>query len=134
MVLTPPDVKVCAEELGIPVYQPVSFKSEEPLEIIKKYNPDVIVVAAYGKLLPKAVLESAKHGCINIHGSLLPKYRGAAPIQQAVLNGAAAISPTGFDWLGLILISFVLPAILCPIINHFCRKAGWVKDGDLTLE
>lgn len=87
MVLTPPDVKVCAEELGIPVYQPVSFKSEEPLEIIKKYNPDVIVVAAYGKLLPKAVLESAKYGCINIHGSLLPKYRGAAPIQQAVLNG-----------------------------------------------
>ena len=87
MVLTPPDVKVCAEKLGIPVYQPVSFKSEEPLEIIKKYNPDVIVVAAYGKLLPKAVLESAKYGCINIHGSLLPKYRGAAPIQQAVLNG-----------------------------------------------
>ena len=87
MVLTPPDVKVCAEELGIPVYQPASFKSEEPLEIIRKYNPDVIVVAAYGKLLPKAVLESAKHGCINIHGSLLPKYRGAAPIQQAVLNG-----------------------------------------------
>ena len=87
MVLTPPDVKVCAEELGIPVYQPVSFKSEEPLEIIRKYNPDVIVVAAYGKILPKAVLESAKYGCINIHGSLLPKYRGAAPIQQAVLNG-----------------------------------------------
>lgn len=87
MVLTPPDVKVCAEELGIPVYQPVSFKSEEPLEIIRKYNPDVIVVAAYGKILPKAVLESAEYGCINIHGSLLPKYRGAAPIQQAVLNG-----------------------------------------------
>ena len=48
-------------------------------------------------------------------------------------NGAAAISPTGFDWLGLILISFVLPAILAPIINQFCRKKGWVKDGDLTL-
>lgn len=87
MVLTPPDVKVCATELGIPVYQPTTFKSEEPLEIIKSYNPDVIVVAAYGKLLPKAVLESAKYGCINIHGSLLPKYRGAAPIQQSVLNG-----------------------------------------------
>ena len=57
------------------------------IEIIKKYNPDVIVVAAYGKILPKAVLESAKYGCINIHGSLLPKYRGAAPIQQSVLNG-----------------------------------------------
>ncbi len=87
MVLTPPDVKVCAQELNIPVYQPTTFKSEEPLEIIKKYNPDVIVVAAYGKLLPKTVLESAKYGCINIHGSLLPKYRGAAPIQQSVLNG-----------------------------------------------
>lgn len=87
MVLTPPDVKVCAQELNIPVYQPTTFKSKEPLEIIKKYNPDVIVVAAYGKLLPKAVLESAKYGCINIHGSLLPKYRGAAPIQQSVLNG-----------------------------------------------
>ena len=87
MVLTPPDVKVCAQELNIPVYQPTTFTSEEPLEIIKKYNPDVIVVAAYGKLLPKAVLESAKYGCINIHGSLLPKYRGAAPIQQSVLNG-----------------------------------------------
>ena len=87
MVLTPPDVKVCAQELNIPVYQPTTFKSEEPLEIIKKYNPDVIVVAAYGKLLPKAVLESAKYGCINIHGSLLPKYRGAAPIQQAVIDG-----------------------------------------------
>ena len=62
MVLTPPDVKVCAQELNIPVYQPTTFKSEEPLEIIKKYNPDVIVVAAYGKLLPKAVLESAKYG------------------------------------------------------------------------
>lgn len=87
MVLTPPDVKVCAQELNIPVYQPTTFKSKEPLEIIKKYNPDVIVVAAYGKLLPKTVLESAKYGCINIHGSLLPKYRGAAPIQQSVLNG-----------------------------------------------
>ena len=56
-----------------------------------------------------------------------------APSEVAVANGAVAITPTGFDWLGLILISFVLPAILTPIINHFCRKAGWVKDGDLTL-
>ena len=56
-----------------------------------------------------------------------------APSEKAIANGAAAISPTGFDWLGLVLISFVLPAILAPVINHFCRKAGWVKDGDLTL-
>lgn len=87
MVLTPPDVKVCANELSIPVYQPESFKDGKALEIIKRYNPDVIVVAAYGKILPKAVLDASKYGCVNIHGSLLPKYRGAAPIQQAVLNG-----------------------------------------------
>lgn len=87
MIMTPPDVKVCAETLGIPVYQPQSMRTEESLDIIKKYNPDVIVVAAYGQILPKAVLDSPKYGCVNIHGSLLPKYRGASPIQQSVLNG-----------------------------------------------
>ncbi|HCI59204.1 MAG TPA: methionyl-tRNA formyltransferase [Ruminococcus sp.] len=87
MVLTPPDVKVCAQSLDIPVYQPESMKNGDALEIINKYNPDVIVVAAYGKILPKAVLDAPKFGCVNIHGSLLPKYRGAAPIQQSVLNG-----------------------------------------------
>lgn len=87
MILTPPDVKVCANELGIPVYQPDTFKDGKALEIIEKYNPDVIVVAAYGKILPQSVLDAPKYGCVNIHGSLLPKYRGAAPIQQAVLNG-----------------------------------------------
>ena len=87
MIMTPPDVKVCAENLGIPVYQPQSMRTEESLDIIKKYNPDVIVVAAYGQILPKAVLDAPKYGCVNIHGSLLPKYRGASPIQQSVLNG-----------------------------------------------
>lgn len=87
MILTPPDVKVCANELNIPVFQPNSMKTDEALEIINKYNPDVIVVAAYGKILPKSILDAPKYGCVNIHGSLLPKYRGAAPIQQAVLNG-----------------------------------------------
>ena len=55
------------------------------------------------------------------------------PSAEAIKNGAVAISPTGFDWLGLVLISFVLPAVICPLINHLCRKAGWIKDGDLTL-
>ena len=87
MVLTPPDVKVCAQELNIPVYQPQNFKDGEALKIITDLVPDVMVVAAYGKILPKAVLDVPKLGCVNIHGSLLPKYRGAAPIQQAVLNG-----------------------------------------------
>lgn len=87
MILTPPDVKVCAQSLNIPVYQPESMKNGDALDIINQYNPDVIVVAAYGKILPKAVLDTPKLGCVNIHGSLLPKYRGAAPIQQSVLNG-----------------------------------------------
>ena len=86
-VLTPPDVKVCAQELGIPVCQPASMKTADALELLKSFEPEVIVVAAYGQILPKAVLDVPPYGCVNIHGSLLPKYRGAAPIQQAVLNG-----------------------------------------------
>ncbi len=86
-VLTPPDVKVCAEKHGIPVFQPDTLRDENSVEELKSLAPDVIVVVAYGKLLPKAVLDIPKKGCINVHGSLLPKYRGAAPIQQAVLNG-----------------------------------------------
>ncbi len=87
MILTPPDVKVCAEKLGIPVFQPESMRTNEALEEVKMLNPDVAVVAAYGQILPKSVLDIPKYGCVNIHGSLLPKYRGAAPIQQSVLNG-----------------------------------------------
>jgi methionyl-tRNA formyltransferase len=87
MILTPPDVKVCAEQLGLKVFQPASMKTDEALALVKSLDPDVIVVAAYGQILPKAVLDAPRFGCVNIHGSLLPKYRGAAPIQAAVLNG-----------------------------------------------
>ncbi len=86
-ILTPPDVKVCAEKFGIKVLQPETLKSDNSVEELKSFNPDVIVVVAYGKILPKAVLDIPKYGCINVHGSLLPKYRGASPIQSAVLNG-----------------------------------------------
>lgn len=87
--LVPTPVKVLAEKHGTPVYQPKSLKkdAEEYLAALKEIAPDVIVVAAYGKILPKEVLDLPKYGCINIHGSLLPKYRGAAPIQRAVLDG-----------------------------------------------
>ncbi len=87
--LAPPPVKVLAEQNGISVYQPESLKknADEHINIIKDINPDIIVVAAYGKILPKEVLDIPRLGCVNIHGSLLPKYRGAAPIQWAVLNG-----------------------------------------------
>lgn len=87
MIMTPPDVKVCAIENNIPVFQPNTLRDGKALEIIKEYNPDVIVVAAYGKILPKEIIDYPKYGCVNIHGSILPKYRGAAPIQWAVING-----------------------------------------------
>ena len=87
MIMTPPDVKVCAQELSIPVYQPKSMKGDDAFAQLEEIDPDVIVVAAYGQILPKRVLDLPKFGCVNIHGSLLPTYRGAAPIQQAVLNG-----------------------------------------------
>ena len=86
-----PPVKECAEKYGIPVYQPLSLRkgedAEKSLELLKQLAPDCIVVAAYGQILPESILELPKYKCINIHASLLPKYRGAAPIQWAVLNG-----------------------------------------------
>ena len=87
MTLTPPPVKVLAQSHDIPVYQPDTFKNESQLALLQQLNPEVIVVVAYGKLLPEYVLNLPKYGCINVHGSLLPKYRGAAPIQWMVLDG-----------------------------------------------
>lgn len=87
MVMTPPAVKVCAQSHNIPVYQPNTLKDGKALDIIKELSPDVIVVAAYGKILPKEIIEYPQYGCINVHGSILPKYRGAAPIQWSVING-----------------------------------------------
>lgn len=80
-------VKNLALENNIPVFQPNSLKEAEVLELIKNLNPELIVVVAYGKILPKNILDIPKYGCINVHGSLLPKYRGAAPIQFAIING-----------------------------------------------
>ena len=87
--LMPPPVKELALEHGTEVRQPQSLKNngEEYVRRIQELEPDCIVVAAYGKILPKSVLDIPKYGCVNIHGSLLPKYRGAAPIQRAVLDG-----------------------------------------------
>ena len=86
-VLTPPPVKVCALENNIPVYQPNSVRTGEAFEIINQIKPDVIVVVAYGKILPKEILTAAKYGCVNGHASLLPKYRGASPIQWCIVCG-----------------------------------------------
>ena len=86
MIASP--VKEFAIEKNLKIYQPVKVRNNtEFIDELKKINPDVICVVAYGKILPKEILEIAKYGCINVHGSLLPQYRGAAPIQWAVLNG-----------------------------------------------
>ena len=85
--LTPSPVKVIAKREGIKVYQPLKVRDEEFVKTLRAYNPDVMVVVAFGQIIPLSILKMPKYGCVNIHGSLLPKYRGAAPIQWAVLDG-----------------------------------------------
>jgi len=85
--LTPPPVKVLAENTGIAVLQPTKIKTEEYHDTIREFSPDLIIVTAYGRILPGTLLRLPPLGTINVHGSLLPKYRGAAPIQRAILEG-----------------------------------------------
>ena len=85
--MMPTEVKAAAEECGIAVYQPESLKNGELLPLLNQLKPDVVIVVAYGKILPEYILDFPKYGCINMHASLLPKLRGAAPIQWAVING-----------------------------------------------
>ncbi len=87
MKLLPPPVKVCAQEHEIPVYQPTKLRDGTALAQIQALAPELIVVAAYGRILPDEILDYPKLGCINVHSSLLPRYRGAAPINWAILNG-----------------------------------------------
>lgn len=89
-----PEVKTRALELNLPVYQPDSVRTEEFLELLRQYAPELIIAVAYGRILPKAVLELPKYGCWNVHASLLPAYRGAAPIQRAVLDGCTETGVT----------------------------------------
>lgn len=85
VIATP--VKIVAEAAGIPVYQPVSFKEDGAIDTLRALAPDLMVVVAYGLILPKAVIDIPEKGCINIHASLLPRWRGAAPIQRSILEG-----------------------------------------------
>jgi methionyl-tRNA formyltransferase len=95
--LHPPPVKVLAREHGIPVYQPLKIRSEENKPLIKDLNPDFLVVAAFGQILPPWLLQSARLSPVNIHPSLLPQYRGAAPVTWAVLNGDAMTGVTTME-------------------------------------
>lgn len=92
--LAPPPVKELAENNGIPVYQPLKVRQPEFVEIIRELKPDVIVVVAFGQILPKALLDIPVHGCINVHASLLPRYRGAAPLNWCIINGEAETGVT----------------------------------------
>lgn len=95
--LTPPPVKVKALQHGIRVCQPTTMKDGEALKIFDQIQPDVAVVIAYGKILPNEILYAPKYGCINVHASLLPKYRGAAPIQWSVINGESTTGVTAMQ-------------------------------------
>lgn len=87
--LTPPPVKILAQEFHLPVIQPVRLKQPDAIEQLRLWSPDLIVVAAFGQILRPAILDLPKYGCVNVHASLLPRWRGAAPIQAAILAGDA---------------------------------------------
>ena len=92
--MQPTPVKAAAMKHGIPVYQPKKIRDPECVEELRKYQADVMVVIAFGQILPKSILEMTPYGCINVHASLLPKYRGAAPIQWAIINGESVTGVT----------------------------------------
>ena len=92
--MQPTPVKAAAMQHGIPVYQPKKIRDSECVEELRKYQADVMVVIAFGQILPKSILEMTPYGCINVHASLLPKYRGAAPIQWAIINGESVTGVT----------------------------------------
>ena len=92
--LTPPPVKVYATERGLPVWQPTTLRDESFAELLAELAPDLIAVVAYGKILPENVIKFPKYGCVNVHGSLLPEYRGAAPMQRAIIDGKSTTGIT----------------------------------------
>ncbi len=151
MKLVPPPVKVFAEEHGIPVYQPTTLRDGAFAETLDELSPELIIVAAYGKLLPSYVLDYPQYGCVNAHGSLLPKYRGAAPIQRAIIEGERVTGITamymeeGLDTGDMIL------KLECPISDEdnfgtvhdrlavlageaMCAVIDRIRDGTITRE
>ena len=132
------DVKKLALEKNIPVHQPITLKDGAIMPLLEEYHPDIIVVVAYGQILPEYVLNFPKYGCINIHGSLLPKYRGAAPIQRAVIDGEKLSGVTsmymekGLDT-GDMLIKRELP-ISCEATAGEYHDALAVLGGEVLLE
>jgi methionyl-tRNA formyltransferase len=114
--LIPPPVKILAQQHQIDCHQPAAIRSEEFISVLNDYGPDIIVVAAYGKILPEAILTLPRHGCINVHGSLLPRHRGAAPIQWSIIKGDPEVGVTimqmdkGMDTGDILMKSALVPA------------------------
>ncbi|HEY7771867.1 MAG TPA: methionyl-tRNA formyltransferase, partial [Marinagarivorans sp.] len=110
-------VKQVAQDAGIPVYQPASLKSPEDQQALTNLQADVMIVVAYGLLLPKAVLEIPAHGCLNVHGSILPRWRGAAPIQRAIEAGDSETGITIMQMDVGLDTGDMLYKVTCPISN-----------------
>lgn len=113
--LTPSPVKQLALQQDIPVEQPVNFKADTDRETLNKYQADVMIVVAYGLLLPQSILDMPKHGCLNVHASLLPRWRGAAPIQRAIMAGDAATGIGIMQMEAGLDTGAVLAQAICPI-------------------
>jgi len=118
-VLHASPIKQVSLEHKIPIFQPENIKDKKNIEIIKKMRPDLIVVAAYGQILPKEILEIPKFGCVNIHASLLPKYRGASPIQFALLNGDKETGVTIIIMDTKMDTGKIIQTIKCEIKNYY---------------
>ncbi len=145
----PPPVKVLAQQAGLPIFQPLKMKDPAFLGTLKRWAPDLIAVTAFGRILPPVVLDLPPKGCVNVHGSLLPKYRGAAPIQWAIINGETETGITtmlmdpGMDT-GPVLLQETVPILpmetagelaarLAPIGGRLLVKTiSGLKDGTLT--
>ena len=132
MKMLPPPVKVKALEYGIPVYQPKNLRGEDTQQELRDLAPEAIIVAAYGRILPQAVLDIPKYGCLNIHASLLPKYRGASPINACILHGETEAGVTimqmdaGLDTGDMLLpvATEILPNESCGSLHDRLAKIG----------
>lgn len=129
--LTPSPVKVIAESHQIPVFQPASLRPEENQSLVAQLNADIMVVVAYGLILPKAVLDMPKLGCINVHGSLLPKWRGAAPIQRSIWAGDPETGITIMQMDVGLDTGDMLHKVSCPILAHDTSATLYEKLAEL---
>lgn len=124
--LQPSPIKVWAEEHDLPVYQPLNFKNSKDIDELRALQPDIMIVIAYGLILPKAVLDIPRYGCINVHASLLPRWRGASPIQQSILHGDVESGVTLMQLDAGMDTGPILAKASCPIGPH--ETAGSLHD------